>query len=138
MTFLFYYEFLTENIFKIKIICISLYLEWHLKYCSLCRYVGLCAGIKILALALFLVDWWLVRRRKHLEEAGAILNVNDLVANGSIISLDKCKWFKEYLLDSLTFGWAVCVKPTPLISFFVSLSRIIESYRQWKWVQKLG
>ncbi|XP_067008279.2 solute carrier organic anion transporter family member 3A1 [Anabrus simplex] len=50
------------------------------------RYVGICAGIKILALALFLVDWWLVRRRRQMEEQGA-LTVNDLV--GSIISLDK-------------------------------------------------
>lgn len=59
------------------------------------RYVGLCAGIKILALALFLVDWWLVRRRKHLEETAAVLNVNDVVTNGSIISLDKL--FEEKL-----------------------------------------
>lgn len=50
------------------------------------RYVGICAGIKILALALFLVDWWLVRRRRQLEEQ-ATMTVNDLV--GSIISLDK-------------------------------------------------
>ncbi|GLG98073.1 Solute carrier organic anion transporter family member [Gryllus bimaculatus] len=50
------------------------------------RYVGICAGIKILALALFLVDWWFVRRRRQLEEQAA-LTVNDLV--GSIISLDK-------------------------------------------------
>ncbi|XP_044582152.1 solute carrier organic anion transporter family member 5A1 isoform X1 [Cotesia glomerata] len=51
------------------------------------RYVGLCAGIKILALALFLVDWWLVRRRHQLEESPKGLTVNDIV--GSIISLDK-------------------------------------------------
>ncbi|KAK0163264.1 hypothetical protein PV327_006965 [Microctonus hyperodae] len=51
------------------------------------RYVGLCAGIKILALALFLVDWWLVRRRRQLEDNPAGLTVNDIV--GSIISLDK-------------------------------------------------
>ncbi|XP_021915685.1 solute carrier organic anion transporter family member 5A1 isoform X2 [Zootermopsis nevadensis] len=50
------------------------------------KYVGICAGIKILALALFLVDWWLVRRRRQLEEQAA-LSVGDLV--GSIISLDK-------------------------------------------------
>jgi hypothetical protein len=55
---------------------------------SFCRYVGICAGIKILALALFLVDWWLVRRRHQLEEQ-ATMTVGDLV--GSIISLDKCK-----------------------------------------------
>ena len=56
---------------------------------SFCRYVGICAGIKILALALFLVDWWLVRRRNQLEEQ-ATMTVGDLV--GSIISLDKCKF----------------------------------------------
>lgn len=31
------------------------------------RYVGLCGGIKIIALGIFLVDWWLVRKRKSLE-----------------------------------------------------------------------
>jgi organic anion transporter 3A len=50
--------------------------------------VGICAGIKILALALFLVDWWLVQRRRQLEEQAA-MTVGDVV--GSIISLDKCK-----------------------------------------------
>jgi organic anion transporter 3A len=50
------------------------------------RYVGLCAGIKILALGIFVVDWWLVRRRKQLDEAGGI-TTNEIV--GSIISLDK-------------------------------------------------
>uniref|UniRef100_A0A1B6FGW3 Solute carrier organic anion transporter family member n=1 Tax=Cuerna arida TaxID=1464854 RepID=A0A1B6FGW3_9HEMI len=53
------------------------------------RYVGLCCGIKILALSLFLVDWWLIRRRRHLEDLPAVLTVNDLVTSGSIISLDK-------------------------------------------------
>ncbi|XP_039299055.1 solute carrier organic anion transporter family member 5A1 [Nilaparvata lugens] len=53
------------------------------------RYVGLCAGIKLLAMALFAVDWWLVSRRRHLEEA-AIVTVNDLLPpSNSIISLDK-------------------------------------------------
>ncbi|XP_058810362.1 solute carrier organic anion transporter family member 5A1 [Phymastichus coffea] len=51
------------------------------------RYVGLCCGIKILALALFLVDWWLVRRRKQLDEQVPTMTVNELV--GSIISLDQ-------------------------------------------------
>jgi len=60
---------------------------------SFCRYVGICAGIKILALALFLVDWWLVRRRHQLEEQ-ATMTVGDLV--GSIISLDKCKLYMKY------------------------------------------
>ncbi|XP_046384206.1 solute carrier organic anion transporter family member 5A1 isoform X2 [Ischnura elegans] len=56
------------------------------------RYVGICAGIKLLALALFLIDWWLVRRRRHLEETG-VITVGELV--GSIISLDKI--FEEHV-----------------------------------------
>ncbi|XP_054266290.1 solute carrier organic anion transporter family member 5A1-like [Macrosteles quadrilineatus] len=52
------------------------------------RYVGLCCGIKILALSLFLVDWWLIRRHKHLEDQPTAA-VGDLVTSGSIISLDK-------------------------------------------------
>ncbi|XP_022915157.1 solute carrier organic anion transporter family member 3A1-like [Onthophagus taurus] len=50
------------------------------------RYVGLCGGIKILALGIFTLDWWLVRRRKRLDET-AVITVNEVV--GSIISLDK-------------------------------------------------
>ncbi|XP_072402735.1 solute carrier organic anion transporter family member 3A1-like [Diabrotica undecimpunctata] len=50
------------------------------------RYVGLCAGIKTLALGIFLVDWWLVRHRRQLDEDKAI-TANEIV--GSIISLDK-------------------------------------------------
>lgn len=52
------------------------------------RYVGLCAGIKILALGIFLTDWWLVRRRKQLDE-DKVISASEIV--GSIISLDKCK-----------------------------------------------
>lgn len=55
------------------------------------RYVGLCAGIKIIALAIFAVDWWLVRRRKHLDKMIPV-STNELVV-GSIISLDKCEFF---------------------------------------------
>ncbi|XP_018566773.1 solute carrier organic anion transporter family member 5A1 [Anoplophora glabripennis] len=50
------------------------------------RYVGLCAGIKILALGIFMVDWWLVRRRKQLDE-DKVITANEIV--GSIISLDR-------------------------------------------------
>lgn len=50
------------------------------------RYVGLCASIKLVALAIFAVDWWLVRRRKQLEYPSP-LSTNPAV--GSIISLDK-------------------------------------------------
>ncbi|KAL1492885.1 hypothetical protein ABEB36_011059 [Hypothenemus hampei] len=50
------------------------------------RYVGLCAGIKILALGIFFTDWWLVRRRKMIDE-DKVISANEIV--GSIISLDK-------------------------------------------------
>ncbi|XP_049879554.1 solute carrier organic anion transporter family member 5A1 isoform X2 [Pectinophora gossypiella] len=51
------------------------------------RYVGLCGGIKIVALGIFMADWWLVRRRKHLEVAPPLDPHKDIA--GSIISLDK-------------------------------------------------
>uniref|UniRef100_A0A1Q3G4S9 Putative organic anion transporter n=1 Tax=Culex tarsalis TaxID=7177 RepID=A0A1Q3G4S9_CULTA len=50
------------------------------------KYVGLCASIKIIALAIFIIDWWLVRRRKNLDKLNP-MSANELV--GSIISLDK-------------------------------------------------
>lgn len=53
---------------------------------SLYRYVGLCATIKLVALAIFAVDWWLVRRRKQLDYTTPLS-----AGVGSIISLDKCK-----------------------------------------------
>ncbi|XP_073991491.1 organic anion transporting polypeptide 30B isoform X2 [Rhodnius prolixus] len=61
------------------------------------RYVGLCAGIKLLALSLFLIDWWLVRRRTHLDESQPVITVTDLVTSGSIISLDKSNCFSGEL-----------------------------------------
>ncbi|XP_013098358.1 solute carrier organic anion transporter family member 5A1 [Stomoxys calcitrans] len=51
------------------------------------KYVGLCATVKIVALVIFIIDWWLVRRRKQLDKAKP-LNPGDPVI-GSIISLDK-------------------------------------------------
>ncbi|XP_053672236.1 solute carrier organic anion transporter family member 4C1 [Anopheles nili] len=50
------------------------------------KYVGLCASIKIIALVIFIIDWWLVRRRKNLDKLNP-MSTNELV--GSIISLDK-------------------------------------------------
>ncbi|KAB0801385.1 hypothetical protein PPYR_05739 [Photinus pyralis] len=50
------------------------------------KYVGLCAGIKILALAIFITDWWLIRRRRQMDEIAG-MTANEIV--GSIISLDK-------------------------------------------------
>ncbi|EDV98917.1 GH13584 [Drosophila grimshawi] len=57
------------------------------------KYVGLCASVKLVALCIFLVDWWLVRRRKQLEKMKP-LNASDPII-GSIISLDKL--FEEKL-----------------------------------------
>ncbi|EDV33018.1 uncharacterized protein Dana_GF22759, isoform B [Drosophila ananassae] len=51
------------------------------------KYVGLCATVKLIALFIFIVDWWLVRRRKQLEKMKP-LNASDPII-GSIISLDK-------------------------------------------------
>lgn len=50
------------------------------------KYIGLCTGIKVVALSIFFVDWWLVRNRKHLDKLDP-MSANDVV--GSIISLDK-------------------------------------------------
>lgn len=52
------------------------------------KYVGLCAFIKIVALAIFGIDLWLVTRRKNSID-GSPLSAQEVV--GSIISLDKCK-----------------------------------------------
>ncbi|XP_011292792.2 solute carrier organic anion transporter family member 4A1 isoform X1 [Musca domestica] len=57
------------------------------------KYVGLCATVKIVALVIFIIDWWLVRRRKQLDKTKP-LNPSDPVI-GSIISLDKL--FEEKL-----------------------------------------
>ncbi|KAH8282669.1 hypothetical protein KR054_009059 [Drosophila jambulina] len=57
------------------------------------KYVGLCASVKLVALCIFIVDWWLVRRRKQLEKMKP-LNASDPII-GSIISLDKL--FEEKL-----------------------------------------
>ncbi|KAJ6630890.1 Solute carrier organic anion transporter family member 5A1 [Pseudolycoriella hygida] len=50
------------------------------------KYVGLCAFIKIVALAIFGIDLWLVTRRKNMID-GSPISANEVV--GSIISLDK-------------------------------------------------
>ncbi|XP_017153695.1 solute carrier organic anion transporter family member 5A1 [Drosophila miranda] len=57
------------------------------------KYVGLCASVKLVALFIFIVDWWLVRRRRQLEKTKP-LNASDPII-GSIISLDKL--FEEKL-----------------------------------------
>lgn len=53
------------------------------------KYIGLGATIKLIAMAIFAVDWWLIRRRKHLEYNSSLSSSN---IGGSIISLDKCKF----------------------------------------------
>lgn len=52
------------------------------------RYVGLCAFIKIVALAIFGIDLWLVTRKKNMID-GSPISAHEVV--GSIISLDKCR-----------------------------------------------
>lgn len=64
--------------------------------CCFYRYVGLCATIKLIALAIFAVDWWLVRRKKQLEYTTPLAATAGV---GSIISLDKCK----FLVHSAAF-----------------------------------
>jgi organic anion transporter 3A len=56
------------------------------------KYIGLCTSIKVVALSIFAIDWWLVSKRKHLEKLQP-LTANDIV--GSIISLDKLFEEKE-------------------------------------------
>lgn len=51
------------------------------------KYVGLASGVKIVALLIFLLDWWLVKKKKNFED-GKPLSNKDIVY-GSIISLDK-------------------------------------------------
>jgi len=51
------------------------------------KYVGICAGIKVLASLIFFLDWWLIRRRERQEEAAGGLTVGELV--NSVVSLDK-------------------------------------------------
>ncbi|XP_035911156.1 solute carrier organic anion transporter family member 4A1 [Anopheles stephensi] len=62
------------------------------------KYVGLCASIKIIALVIFIIDWWLVRRRKNMDKLNP-LSTNELV--GSIISLDKLFEEKSTLDESI-------------------------------------
>ncbi|KAF7287700.1 hypothetical protein GWI33_003343 [Rhynchophorus ferrugineus] len=50
------------------------------------RYVGLCASIKILALGIFVIDWWFINKRKQ-PGIDKVITPNEIV--GSIISLDK-------------------------------------------------
>lgn len=57
------------------------------------KYIGLCALIKVVALSIFAVDWWLVKGRKQLEKLP--MSPNDVV--GSIISLDKLFEEKEMM-----------------------------------------
>ena len=51
------------------------------------KYVGVCCGIKVLSVIIFLLDWWLIRRRQNSEKKNAALTVGEVV--NSIISLDK-------------------------------------------------
>lgn len=63
------------------------------------KYIGLCALIKVVALSIFIVDWWLVKGRKHLDKLSPT-GSNDIV--GSIISLDKLFEEKDVLPPTTT------------------------------------
>ncbi len=55
-----------------------------------CRYVGVCAFIKVCSMLIFILDWWLIRNRQRSEKKEkAAMTVGEAV--NSIISLDKCK-----------------------------------------------
>jgi organic anion transporter 3A len=52
------------------------------------KYVGVCCGIKVLSVIIFIIDWWLIRNRQNSEKKQqAALTVGEVV--NSIISLDK-------------------------------------------------
>merc|ERR1719150_2806069 len=51
------------------------------------KYVGICAGIKVIASLIFFLDWWLIRRRERHEKMAEGLTVGELV--NSVVSLDK-------------------------------------------------
>ena len=51
------------------------------------KYVGICAGIKVIASLIFFLDWWLIRRRERHEKMAGGLTVGELV--NSVVSLDK-------------------------------------------------
>ena len=51
------------------------------------KYVGICAGIKVISFCISSFDWWLIRRRERLEKAQGGLTVGEVV--NSIVSLDK-------------------------------------------------
>ncbi|XP_055847332.1 solute carrier organic anion transporter family member 5A1 [Episyrphus balteatus] len=90
------------------------------------KYVGLCAFVKIVALAIFMVDWWLVRRRKQLDKLKP-LNTNELVV-GSIISLDKL--FEEKLADNnqtvVPYGGNELIIPSEILRHSRNNSRTIQ------------
>ncbi|XP_055907129.1 solute carrier organic anion transporter family member 5A1 isoform X2 [Eupeodes corollae] len=90
------------------------------------KYVGLCAFVKIVALAIFMVDWWLVRRRKQLDKLKP-LNTNELVV-GSIISLDKL--FEEKLADNnqtvVPYGGNELIIPSDILRHSRNNSRTIQ------------
>ena len=51
------------------------------------KYVGICAGIKVISFCISSFDWWLIRRREKLEKNEGGLTVGEVV--NSIVSLDK-------------------------------------------------
>ncbi|QQP55588.1 Solute carrier organic anion transporter family member 5A1like, partial [Caligus rogercresseyi] len=51
-------------------------------------YVGVCSAIKVCSVVIFVIDWWLIRKRQNMEKkSGESLSVGEVV--NSMISLDK-------------------------------------------------
>ncbi|XP_060805565.1 solute carrier organic anion transporter family member 5A1 isoform X1 [Amyelois transitella] len=89
------------------------------------RYVGLCGGIKIVALGIFLADWWLVRRRKHLDNAAPLDPSKDIA--GSIISLDKL--FEELPSTDNASGFRSGVTSGPSSAITTPMESGIDPYK---------
>lgn len=51
------------------------------------KYVGICAGIKVISFLISSFDWWLIRRRHLQEKNEGGLTVGEVV--NSLVSLDK-------------------------------------------------
>ena len=63
------------------------------------RYVGVCCGIKVVSCLIFLLDYWLIRKRQNAEKKQAHLTMGEVV--NSIISLDKRKLKNEIYISRL-------------------------------------
>ncbi len=51
------------------------------------KYVGVCCGIKVVSCLIFLLDWYLIKRRESADKKQQAMTVGEVV--NSIVSLDK-------------------------------------------------